>query len=112
MRSGVCAKLFQLYKYSMIIQATLNLCCMLCKLRTHKPKLQTRDFDNHIEATCASLLSYLIATIDSVNSDVRVQVLLRASILLIIYVYQGWKAHWYFIMGRAGKLTAKSWYML
>ncbi len=54
MRSGVCAKLFQLYKYSMIIQATLNLCCMLCKLRTHKPKLQTRDFDNHIEATCAS----------------------------------------------------------
>jgi hypothetical protein len=41
-----------------------------------------------------SLLSYLIATIGSVNADVRVQVLVRASILLLIYVYQGWKAHW------------------
>jgi hypothetical protein len=43
---------------------------------------------------------------------VRVQVLVRASILLLIYVYQGWKAHWYFFMRRAGKLTAKLCYML
>ncbi len=38
----------------MIIQATLNLCCMMCNLTTHTPSLQTRYTDHHIEATCSS----------------------------------------------------------
>jgi hypothetical protein len=33
----------------------MNMCCMLCHLRTYKPNMQTRCTENHIEATCSSV---------------------------------------------------------
>jgi hypothetical protein len=112
--SGVCAKLFfQLYKYIKITPSALNLCCMKNILIAHSLSLQTRYPENQTDATCSSfaftkfallsprsLLSYLIANFGSVHADVRVQVLVRATYILHVYVYQGWKAHWYVIHGQ------------